>query len=307
MSILNSPRNNIVAMIHYTRGILRKQDVRGKMDTLDAVAHEVKVGRNTLARVRANPNYRVKQGLECDIARAAFRMFKYPWPLPAERLCQEIRMAILERDGNAFENDPVRNKWSFLIGEGTIGRLMAEPERPIAERTAEDWGLLISAYFYQVGICFQEPREEKSEAQDDHTFDFISRRLFDWLRPHSDHLWAFFLEFQVLSNLIGLRWNRTPREERNSKTLWDLILKSGYFELLPRYMALCPRDTPAVENALAYASRFGATEYFAKFRDFLVSAHMGSEPAYTEDNGFDDDFDNYRSWLASGRKKGRIS
>ena len=129
MSILNSPRNNIAAMIHHTRRILRDQNVRGKMDTLDAVAHEVKVGRNTLARIRANPNYSVKQRLERDIARAAFRMFEYPWSLPAERLCQEIRIAILERQGESFENDPVRSKWGFLIGEGTIGRLRAEPER----------------------------------------------------------------------------------------------------------------------------------------------------------------------------------
>ena len=307
MSILNSPRNNIAAMIHHTRRILRDQNVRGKMDTLDAVAHEVKVGRNTLARIRANPNYSVKQSLERDIARAAFRMFEYPWSLPAERLCQEIRIAILERQGESFENDPVRSKWGFLIGEGTIGRLRAEPERPISEKTEEDWGLLISAYLYQVGICFQEPREKETEQQEDDTFDFISHRLFDWLRPHSDHLWAFFLEFHVLSNLIGLRWNQTPSEERNSEAMWKLILKSGYFELVPRYMAVCPRDSSAVENALAYASRFGATEYFAKFREFLISAHMGREPAYTKDNGFDDDFDNYRSWLASGCRKRSVS
>ena len=299
MSIVNTPRNNIVAMIHHMRRTLRKQDVRGKMDTLDAVAHEVGVGRNTLARVRANPGYTVKQVLECDIAHTAFKMFEYPWSRDAEMHCQQIKLAILERQGEACERDPVRNRWGFLIGEGTIGTLKAEPERPISDRTEEDWGLLLSAYLYQVAICFQEPRELEGRQQDDDTFQLLSRRLSDWLRPHSDHLWAFFLQFQVLSNLIGLRWNQTPREKRNSEAMWKLIVASGYFELLPRYMALCPKDSAPVENALAYASRFGATEYFAKFRDLLISARMGREPAYTQANGFDDDFDNYRSWVAS--------
>ena len=189
MSILNSPRNNIAAMIHHTRRILRDQNVRGKMDTLDAVAHEVKVGRNTLARIRADPNYSVKQSLERDIARAAFRMFEYPWSLPAERLCQEIRIAILERQGESFENDPVRSKWGFLIGEGTIGRLRAEPERPISEKTGEDWGLLISAYLYQV--LSRAPRKGNRTAGAIHS---ISSAI-DSSSPHSDHLWAFFLEF----------------------------------------------------------------------------------------------------------------
>ena len=300
MSVLNSPQSNIIAMIDHVRATSKKnKTVRGRGDTLDLVADEVGTSRNTLARVKANPKYRVKENLECAIADAAFEMFEYPWSFQAEMLCQEIKNAMLEPRGGSFAEDPVRRRWNFLIGEGVIGTLKAAPAGANCERTEEDWGLLICSYVFQVAVCFQERREQVTQDRDDDTLEFLSRRLFDWLQPHSDHLWAFFLEFQVLSNLIGLRWNNTPKEKRCSQEMRELIFASRYFELLFRYNALCPRDSAPIENALAYVSRLGEPMYFARFRELLVVAYMGEEPAYTEENGFDDDFDGFRRWLAS--------
>lgn len=302
MSILNTPRNNIVAMIEEIRRTSRKTGDRergDRGDTLDVLARKVGVGRNTLARVRANPHCRVKPQLEQDIAATAFRMFEYPWSLQAEDLCREIRTAILERDSESPGRDPVRDRWGFLIGADIIPKLKAEPDTAISDRTEEAWGLLISAYCYIVAVCFVEPRPLECRQQEDDDFDLLSHRLFDWLRPHSEHLWAFFVEFQVISNLIGLSWNQTPAEERGSESMWNVIVSRGYFGMLSRYMTLCPRDADAVANALAYASKCGATEHFPGLRDLLVTAYGGREPAYTEENGFDDDFDGYRNWLNS--------
>lgn len=294
MAIVNTPQQNIVAMVRHTRTTAKQKSA------LDVVARKVGVCRNTLAAVRVNSGKRVKQQLEREIAQAAFNMLPYPWSFSAERLCWEIKTAILERECAFQAPDILKSRWEFLIRNQLIDQLLRKPAAPVSE---DDWGSLVAAYLYQTGVCFGSLSTHLA-AEDNEIFDLVSELLREGLQPYSDQWWAVFLRFQVQSNGIGLKWNATAGKSRNGDSMRRLIVDSGYLEELLGYMKRCPRDQLAIENGLAYASRLGLSDYYGPFRDLLIRAHGGQEPAYTTANGFDDDFDGYRRWLS--RDPGRV-
>ena len=171
--------------------------------------------------------------------------------------------------------------------------------------SSEVWGLAILTYtFLKLSINKvlpddQDPDPMFMQSEIYASFRMVSERLLsfaDSVPKENQGLWLTFLTFNVKQNLLSVEWNGTIRKQRTS--LRTKAQFEDYLLDLLKYLNRYERDVPAVHNSLCYASRMNLREYFAELRESYRIA-LGREPDWTDRKEFDDDFDNFRQWLAT--------
>ena len=85
----------------------------------------------------------------------------------------------------------------------------------------------------------------------------LVKMLRNWREFNQTHIWTRILEFKVLTNLVAVKWEKTPREERASPKMRDYLKTLEYEASLESYSKVFPGEIAPLFNLLAIASRFG--------------------------------------------------
>ena len=272
MSFTNTPQMNVAVLSLRDGGI---PAVAGKLgysyNTVKDVVKGIQRRRNT------------KWNLEKDIACLTYLTFNFPWSDAAENACGQIRRAAIE------------SRWTEYYDSWRPFMQDARGLEKLRDSEEEHRNQLICSYMWHTGLLLGSPYHQR-QASDIDTYAFLVESLEVLLKPIAEP-GAKSLAFKARGNLLGLKWNCTPRKERSGKATMDFILSSGYFEGLDKHLRLCKWDRDAVRNALAYASRLRLEDKFQDLGEKLKIACDGKEPDYTDTTMFDDDFDVFREWF----------
>ena len=166
-----------------------------------------------------------------------------------------------------------------------------------------DWDLMVFSYHYLLiksllpkrfevePTCFGKGRSDKviegrkeflgsidgrrTESEREIVSTALVKMLRNWRRYHQSHIWTRILEFKVLTNLVAVKWEKTPREERASSEMRDYLNSLEYVASLEHYSKEFPGEIAPLFNLLAIASRFGDTHLYEK--RFLNLCNAGEE------------------------------
>ncbi|MCK7616021.1 hypothetical protein [Roseibium sediminicola] len=229
-----------------------------------------------------------EDGLEIMVS----EFVSYPWSQLAHDQVRRMLGLIRTARWNDF------HKSYAFSGESSFNLAMQiDSEGPVSE---DDWGHALVAYAFKLGMQLSsltahvQHREGWEEAAG----------LMLKLLGKSNEDWAKVLRFKVAGNRIILVWKRTPHEKRANAEMRELIETSGYSDHLIGFNEIIPKDPVAPFNALAIASRFGNQDRYQDLYERLVKADGRYRNLETlEDPDFDTDFDDFRRWYRSNRKK----
>lgn len=236
---------------------------------------------------------RKPSAFEEGLNRVGAEVISLPWSDEAH--AQARRM--LEMIRNARWHD-LHQSFAFSARSSVAAALAIDPNR---SASAEDWGHALTAYTFQLGMQFSSLG---SHASDRENWEAIVGVMLDLLNGR-DGNWAKVLRFKVAGNRIVTAWKRTtPRTDRTSEKMKEMIEKSGYREHLIAFNDLVPNDAVAPFNALAIASRFKEHD---RYQDLLTRL-QSADDLYLDiesitDPDFDDDFEDFRKWYAASPKK----
>lgn len=236
---------------------------------------------------------RKPSAFEEGLNRVGTEKISLPWSDEAH--AQAKRMLDLIR--NARWHD-LHQSFAFSSKSSVAAALAIDLKSSVS---AEDWGHALTAYTFQLGMQFSSLGSHASDRED---WEAIVDVMLSLLSGCDDD-WAKVLRFKVAGNRIVTAWKRTtPRNDRASEKMKEMIEKSGYREHLIAFNDLVPNDHVAPFNALAIASRFKERE---RYQDLLARLQR-SDDRYQDvksitDPDFDDDFDDFRKWYAASPKE----
>ena len=192
---------------------------------------------------------------------------------------------------------------------GQLGNLRYSSERTIEacrkfqrnSPSQTDWENTVLAYSFLTRF-FSGPEEKRRNVTTQEYQDYTSvcGRFIGFLEPlQKKESWAEFLALKVKTNLWAVRWNRTPPEKRPALRREFEKFRIFTIDGLRNSLASCPRDFDLIFNALAYTSVMNITSRFEQLDILLTEANGGRRPNYENRKEFDEDFDNFRVWLAN--------
>jgi hypothetical protein len=165
----------------------------------------------------------------------------------------------------------------------------------------EQWGAALFSYHFYLAMCMAAG-SAYNDVNAKKRFSAIGDK-FAAMISNVNCPWGHVMALKITANPIVTKWNSTPREKRDSFEMRELIEHSGYFDKLRRFNEIVPRDPVPSFNALAIASRFKWEEKYKDLSDRLARVDKRySHPQKVNDPYYDDDFADFRRWLAQQQK-----
>ncbi|MEP3035927.1 MAG: hypothetical protein ABJO67_16480 [Pseudoruegeria sp.] len=165
--------------------------------------------------------------------------------------------------------------------------------------TATDWGNLLVAYFFKLGMAFSNLSAHVKYRSG---LGEVANKLLAALEDHTSP-WAHILRYKVAANQVTTAWNQTTvREQRASVEMRELIEKTGYCDAVLAFNKIVPKDVAAPFNALGVASRFKDRSAYGDLWERLqIADKKYSDVLSIDDVDFDDDFADFKLWFAQER------
>ena len=237
------------------------------------------------------PSYNPQWATEHSLALDIHSQYELPWSKDAE--LELGSHALFAREGR-FEQLGYHR---YSAGRG----IQAARKRQRNSPSQTDWENTVLAYSFLTRF-FSGPEEKRRNVttQEYEYYTLVCNRFISFLKPlKKKELWAEFLSLKVKTNLWAVQWNRTQPQERYS--LRCEFEKCGIFTIkgLQSSLVHCPWDFDLIYNTLAYTSVMNITSRFEQLDILLTDANRGRRPNYEDREEFDEDFNNFRIYLAN--------
>ena len=240
-----------------------------------------------------------------NIAAYVYGLLKAKWTKWGEGTLEQTRSAYREVKGGK-QSEARQLLDLFFIPLHDMWECFTQHQVAKPQWSTQDWDrALILFNYHGLYTAFQyyaqkwgwDPLEHSFASFTNFDINTLHGAMLRALKPEQSKLWARILRFKVLNSALLQRWQGSNRAERSSNDMRSYVAETDYFKVTFDYLDVCPRNTDAIKNVIAVASRLDMNDLFDDLRRRAKKA-FAKEPNLYEDPfaADDDDFANYRKW-----------